>query len=223
MHSATRRTLFAALAIAVLPVTAPLLAAQAADSTNLEILPLEEETALALSAAPEHLRDGAGVEALTPGGFVTARESTNGFTCVVNRDHPLNRKPTCYDAEGTATILPKVEFVGTLLLRGVPVDEINRRVAAKFEAGEFISPRRPGVAYMLSKQIRNYNPRTGEIGTFPPHIMFYAPNITSADIGTTGRAWQERKWLPFVAYQGPQGYMIVVVSDDTYRPPAGGD
>lgn len=33
------------------------------------------------------------------------RDSQNSFTCIVNRDHPLNLKPTCYDAEGTATIL----------------------------------------------------------------------------------------------------------------------
>lgn len=182
---------------------------------RLEILPVDQETALALSAAPDHLRDGAGVVALTAGGFVTVRESRNGYTCVVNRDHPLNRKPTCYDAEGAATILPKVEFVGELLLQDVPVDEIERRVAAKFAAGEFISPRRPGVAYMLSTKIRNYNPQTGEMGTFPPHVMFYAPNLTNEDIGTSWEAMREHPWLPFVAYEGPQGFLIVVVNDET--------
>jgi hypothetical protein len=177
----------------------------------LEILPLAEEARLALSAAPEHLRDGAGVVALTPDGFVTVRESRNGFTCVVNRDHPLNRKPTCYDAEGTATILPKVEFVGELLLEGVDPTEIGRRVEAKFDAGEFISPRRPGIAYMLSSEIRNYNPRTGKVGSFPPHLMFYAPNLTNDDIGASFEARRENPWLPFIGYQGPHGFMIVVV------------
>jgi hypothetical protein len=67
---------------------------------------VEADVAMALSAAPARLRDGAGVYALRPAGFVKVRESTNGFTCIVNRDHPRALKPTCYDAEGTATVLP---------------------------------------------------------------------------------------------------------------------
>lgn len=191
------------------------LSAQAGDAraSELEILPVEEETRLALSAAPEHLRDGAGVVALTADGFVTVRESRNGFTCVVNRDHPLNRKPTCYDAEGTATILPKVMFVGELLVEGVPLEEIDARVARKFAAGEFVSPSRPGVAYMLSTEVRNYNPQTGQVDGFPPHLMFYAPNLTNEDIGASWDALREHRWLPFIGYQGPHGFMIVVVGD----------
>lgn len=179
-----------------------------------EILPLEQETRLALSAAPEHLRAGAEVVALTKTGCVTVRESTNGFTCVVNRDHPLSRKPTCYDAEGAATILPKVRFVGDLLVKGVSLDEIDRRVAAKFESGEFVAPRRPGIAYMLSCGIRNYNPQTGRTDSFPPHLMFYAPNLTNKDIGATPspKAHQKHPWLPFVGYQGPHGFIIVIVN-----------
>lgn len=184
---------------------------QPTGEAKLVVPSLEEETRLALSAAPDHLRDGAGVYALTPDGFKQVRESTNGFTCVVNRDHPLALKPTCYDAEGTRTILPKVVFVGEQLLRGASLDEIKRQVTAKFASGEFTSPARAGVAYMLSKEIRNVNPQTGAISGFPPHVMFYAPNVTNADIGTTREAARATRWLPFVAYQGPQGFIIVVV------------
>jgi hypothetical protein len=190
--------------------TAGSVPAQVADrAAAVEILSLEKETRLALSAAPEHLRDGAGVLALTAGGFVSVRQSANGFTCVVNRDHPLNRKPTCYDAEGTATVLPKVRFVGELMIEGVELEEIERRVQAKFDAGEFVAPRRPGVAYMLSHEIRNYNPKTGEVDGFPPHVMFYAPNVTNADIGTSWEAVRDFPWMPFVAYEGPHGFFVV--------------
>ena len=58
-----------------------------------QLLPREKEIALALSAAPEHLRKGAGVYVLERSGFVKVRDSANGFTCIVNRDHPLNQKP----------------------------------------------------------------------------------------------------------------------------------
>lgn len=192
------------------------LSGQAADDprTTIELPPLEEETRLALSAAPKHLRERAGVLALTSDGFVSVRESSNGFTCVVNRDHPRSRKPTCYDAEGTATILPKVKLAGELFLAGVPVAEVRRRIAERFEEGEFTAPRRPGVAYMLSEEIRNFNPRSGQTSGFPPHLMFYAPYLTNEDIGFSRQARTENPWLPFVGYQGPHGFIIVVVEPD---------
>jgi hypothetical protein len=40
--------------------------------------------------------------------------------------------------------------------------------------------------------------------------MFYAPNLTNADLGTTPEALAKDPSLPFVAYQGPQGYIIVL-------------
>ena len=177
-----------------------------------ELLPREKEIELALSAAPEHLRKGAGVYVLERNGFVRVRESTNGFTCIVNRDHPLSLKPVCFDAEGTATILPKILRVGELLMQGVPMSEIDKESTEGFRTGKYISPRRAGVAYMLSGDIRNYNPRTGKVESFPPHIMFYAPNLTNADLGTTPEALAKDPSLPFVAYQGPQGYIIVLAS-----------
>jgi hypothetical protein len=172
-----------------------------------ELLPPEEEARMALAAAPEHLRTGAAVYVLERNGYVKVRNGTNGFTCVVNRDHPLNLKPTCYDAEGTATILPKVLRVGELLMKGKTMAEINAEIAEGFRTGRFIAPRRPGVAYMLSGEIRNYNPQSGKVESFPPHVMFYAPNLTNADIGSTGDG---SDGFPFIAYQGPHGFMIMM-------------
>jgi hypothetical protein len=169
--------------------------------------------AMALSAAPEHLRAGASAYVLTKDGFVLARQGTNGFACIVNRDHPLNQKPTCYDAEGAATILPKVLKVGELLMKGVAMGQISAELAEGFRTGKFISPRRPGVAYMLSGDVRNYNPATRQVETFPPHVMFYAPNLTNEDIGSNGKF---EPGLPSIAYQGPQGFMIVVTGDGTH-------
>jgi hypothetical protein len=177
-----------------------------------ELLPKEKETELALSAAPEHLRKGAGAYVLECNGFVKVRESTNGFTCIVNRDHPLNQKPVCFDAEGTATILPKILRVGELLMQGESISKIDAEIAEGFRTGKYISPRRPGVAYMLSGDIRNFNPRTGKVESFPPHVMFYAPNLTNADLGTTPEALASDPSLPFVAYQGPHGFIIMLAA-----------
>jgi len=177
-----------------------------------ELLPREKEIDLALSAAPEHLRKGAAVYVLERNGFVRVRGSANGFTCIVNRDHPLNQKPVCFDAEGTATILPKILRFGELLMQGKPISEIDAEIAEGFRTGKYISPRRPGIAYMLSGDIRNFNPSTGKIESFPPHVMFYAPNLTNADLGTTPEALAKDPSLPFVAYQGPHGFIIMLAN-----------
>lgn len=179
---------------------------QSVDTGKPALLSRDREMAMALSAAPERLRDGAAVYVLESAGFVKVRDSRNGFSCIVNRDHPLNLKPTCYDAEGSATILPKVIQVGAWLMEGRSLTDIDRLVKEGFESGRFVAPRRPGVAYMLSGDVRNYNPRTSQVESFPPHVMFYAPNLTNEDIGSNGG----RDGLPFVAYQGPHGFMIMM-------------
>ena len=202
-----RRHVVTAL-VALLPAAA---AAQTPVPSKPPLMPRGQETAMALSAAPARLRDGAGVYVLEEHGFVKVRESTNGFTCIVNRDHPMNLKPTCYDAEGSATILPKVVQVGAWFMEGKSPAEVGTLVRQGFQSGKFISPRRPGVAYMLSGDIKNFNPQTGTAGSFPPHVMFYAPNLTNEDIGSDGTG---ADGMPFIAYQGPHGFMIVV-------PPAG--
>lgn len=178
-----------------------------------EVLPHTCEMNLALSAAPQHLRDGAGVYVLGEDGYVLDRDSQNGFTCIVNRDHPRVLKPTCFDAEGTATIVPKIVRFGDLLLQGKSVEEINQIIAQGFDDGTFTAPRRPGVAYMLSDYNRPYNPQTDELGWFPPHLMFYAPNLDNEDIGSSWEANREDHWLPFIGYQGPHGFMIVRVQE----------
>ena len=146
-------------------------------------------------------------------GYVKVREGTNGFTCLVHRDHPMNQKPTCWDREGSETIVPAVLREGELLMQGKPVSEIRAEMRESFRAAKFIAPRRPGVAYMLSNGNRNYNPGTGKTDLFPPHVMFYAPNLTNEDIGSTGDG---AGGLPFIAYQGPHGYMIVMAGAEKH-------
>ncbi len=65
------------------------------------------EIELALSAAPEHLRAQAGVFVLEGGNYVKARESRNGFNCLVGRaDNILD--PMCLDREGSQTTMQAV-------------------------------------------------------------------------------------------------------------------
>lgn len=178
-----------------------------------EILRPRCEMELALSAAPEHLRAGAGLLVLRADGYARARESSNGFECIVNRDHPRALKPTCFDAGGTKAIVPKILQIGLWLLQGVKVDEIDRRVQYALASGAFQRAARPGVAYMLSNFNRPWNPNSESLGWFPPHVMFYAPNLTNEDIGYDPDSYSPHRRLPLVAYQGPHGYIIMVTGE----------
>jgi hypothetical protein len=188
----------------ILMPSAPAIAIQ--PSGTVHIYPRDQEIALALSAAPESLRQDAGVYVLTPGGFVRARASRNGFTCIVNRDGPGNEKPTCYDAVGTKRIVPVDLVVGKLLLQGVPQAKIEAQILAGYRSGSYHVADRPGVAYMLSDHNWDHDPSTGKTIVFPPHVMFYAPYMTNKDIGSKG---DFAYGLPSIGYRGPLGVIIV--------------
>ena len=143
-----------------------------------ELLPREKQIALAVSASPEHLRKGAGVYVLERNGFVKVRDSTNGFTCIVNRDHPLNWKPVCFDAEGTATILPKILRVGELLRQGKPMSKIDAEIAERFRTGKYhlaASARRRLHAFRRHSQLQSPH-RQGRVVSAACHVLRTKPH-----------------------------------------------
>ena len=81
-----------------------------------------QEIELALKAAPVHLRDEATVYVFGNQGYEKVRTGKNGFNCMVNRDGIQNGDtsvhPTCWDPEGSRTILPVMLRVGELLAQG---------------------------------------------------------------------------------------------------------
>jgi len=74
-------------------------------------LPREERIKLAESAAPPSISGSATVYVLERSSYEKVREGTNGVTCFVDRQTPLNQEPTCFDAEGSATTLATRLFV----------------------------------------------------------------------------------------------------------------
>ena len=185
------------------------------------LLPESEEIRLALNAGPEQVRAGASVYVFGKAGYRLARAGTNGFTCLVNRDgnqsgdHDL--KPTCWDSEGTRTLVPVMLRVGELLAKSSPAEQIRRDIDAGFSTGRFTSPKKTGIAYMLAGDIP-YDPETKRIGKpiFPPHFMLYAPGVTNTDIGTGGAPGLSDPQLPAV-YSGYSGgtrtaYIIIMAT-----------
>jgi hypothetical protein len=198
-----------------------------AQATPLILLPPEHEIELALTAGPEHLRRDATVYVFGKDGYKKTHSGTNGFTCMVNRDGNQtgdnDLKPTCWDPEGTATIVPVMLRVGELMAQGKTADEIKRDIDGGFSDGRFFSPRKTGIAYMLRGDLQ-YDPKTKKImkTSFPPHYMIYAPGVTNTDIGMNMDAYNKNPSLPLV-YEDYSGgartaYIIVIAAEGKAHP-----
>jgi len=174
-----------------------------AQSRQYPLLPRDLETELALSAAPQHLRDGATVLVLESTGFVTATRRSNAFTCLVSR-RGGDLFPVCWDAEGARSLLPLDVDDAQLRLQGKTGAEIDHLMTASFAGGHYRPPSRAGIAYMLSPLRYRIDERGHVTKSNPnPHVMFYGPNLTDADIGGL------RGSVVFMNKVGPDGMIIV--------------
>ena len=178
--------------------------------------PADIETALALSAAPAHLREAATVYVYGPKGFTRTRAGTNGFTCLLNRDGFFYGggafKPTCWDPAGADSYVPVMLRVGELLAAGKATDDIRAEITEGFRMGKYHRPARTGIAYMLAGDVE-LEPGTGKIAkaAFPGHYMIYAPGVSNADVGYDGKSDPAS---PFIFASGAGGsdlgYLIAV-------------
>lgn len=175
--------------------------------------PRDVQFAIAVSAGPP-IADKATVYVLGPQGYEVARQGTNGFSCIVERQ-PINAvAPVCYDAEGTATLIPVDEFIERERARGQADADIAKAVADGYRTGQFKAPRKGGIAYMLSDYNWLVDPQTKKMIHFPGHLMFYAPNATAEDIGSGPGA-------PILTDPGqPDNFLAVVPSPHRHT---GGD
>jgi hypothetical protein len=176
-----------------------------AQSAQYPLFPRALEIELAVSAAPKHLRDGVTVWTLEKSGYTTAKQGTNAFTCLVSR-RGGDLFPVCWDAEGTRSLLPLDADDAQLRLSGKSGAEVDALVAERFKSGRYHAPARAGIAYMLSPM--RYRIDEGGVAVrtpSTPHLMFYGPNLTDADIGGVRGAFV------FMNRTGPDGMMIVPV------------
>ena len=115
------------------------------------------------------------------------------------------------NAEGTRTFLPRYQRVAEWRAQGKSPEEIKLLVADAFARGVFQPPAKPGVDYMLSTEILTPNAK-GEVVHFPPHVMFYAPYLTNADLGSDGPLGSDGNpdAPAFVAGEGTPHALIIV-------------
>ena len=175
------------LSIGLLPSTAAIQAmAQELPRVYDASVSRERQIALAESAAPAEVSSKATVYILGPKGFEKAREGTNGFTCFVGRHFvkptETTVEPTCFDAEGSRTTWMVRKREEELRSSGRSEAEIKADIANGYKEGRFKDPGKPGLLYMMSSENRLPSGK-GTTASFPPHLMFYAPSMTTKDIG----------------------------------------
>jgi hypothetical protein len=193
--------------IAISPSAAAQSTQAAGNQQTPQFMDRQKEIALALSACPASIADKAAVYVLEGSGYVKVRESQNGFTAIVQHALPISQDPQCMDAEGTRTFLPRYLKVAELRAKGETPEEIKRFVADAFAKGIFQPPTRPGIDYMLSTEnITVVDAEKGIVAPYPPHVMFYGPYMTNADLGSDGNP----RGPAFVAGEGTPHALIIV-------------
>jgi len=199
----------APLVPAALALVALLAAPATAAGWKPDLMARDLETAAALAAGPASIAAESGVYVLAAGGFELARPSKNGFHCLVERSHPGAFEPQCFDEEGSRTLLRAVLLAAELRMAGRTIEEIEREVARGYAEGRLRAPSRPGINYMLSAENRvPVDPEGKTIIPYRPHLMFYVPYLTNADLGSDGGPGSPL----FVINEGaPGAYAIVPV------------
>ncbi len=140
------------------------------------------EIALARSAAPASISDGAEVMALGRDGYKVAVKGTNGFLCIVERSwaqgeddaefwNPKMRAPHCFNAQAASSFAPIYLMKTRLVLEGKSRAEIAQAIASALDKKELPGLEPGAMAYMMSKQ--QYLNDRGK--SWHPHVMFYSP------------------------------------------------
>jgi hypothetical protein len=217
------KVLVGALSISLLSSTAAIQAmAQELPKLYDASVPREQQIALAESAAPAEVSSHATIYILGHKGYEIAREGTNGFSCFVGR-HFLKHtettiEPSCFDAEGSRTLLQVYLHGEELRSSGKSEAEIKVDMANGYKEGRFEYPSKPGFLYMMSTENRLSAITDQSTGIFPPHLMFYAPNMTTKDIGFDPSQLES---LPYLGMTHPgAGDNLIVVIPTASTPPA---
>lgn len=168
-------------------------------------LPRETRIELAKSAAPPEISGKATVYLLERTGYVKVQDGTNGFSCLVDRQNPLNLEPTCFDAEGSATTLLSRLYAEEQRGKGKSEEEIKAGIDEGYRTGKFQAPRKPGIVYMMSDKGYLLVPGN-KLVHLPPHLMFYAPYATDQDIGSPPAAAN----MPHLIRAGQPDAVVIV-------------
>ena len=155
-----------------------------APAEQYRIANVQDEIALARSAAPASISSDAEILVLGRRGFETAVKGTNGFVCLVERSwdagfddpgfwNPKIRGPDCLNPAAVRSVLPQFLARAEWALAGSGKPQIIEKTRAALAGGRFTAPEPGSLSYMLSKQ-GYLGDDAG--GPWLPHLMFFLPH-----------------------------------------------
>ena len=151
---------------------------------------VQEEIALARTAAPSSVSAAAEILVLGKRGYETAVSGSNGFVCFVERSwtaptddpgfwNPKGRAPICLNAAAARTYLPRTIMKTDLILAGRTKAQMVEAVSAAIDKKELPPMELGAMCYMLSKQ--GY--LNDLAGHWHPHLMFFVSKTDPAAWG----------------------------------------
>jgi hypothetical protein len=149
---------------------------------------VQDEIALARSAAPTSISADAEVMVLGASGYTTAVKGKNGFVCFVERSwtapfndgefwNPKSRAPNCFNPPAVRSVLPQYLRRTEWVLAGADKAQVVEKARAEFASGRFTTPEAGSFSFMLSNE-GYLGDEAG--GPWYPHVMFFVPHGQAA-------------------------------------------
>jgi hypothetical protein len=192
--------------------------AQAAAPTYPAAAPLDQyliqdeslEIALARSAAPVSVSAGAEVLVLSPHGYTTAANGSNGFVCLVERGfgaatdfpefwNPKIMSPICVNPPAAKNYLPAILMKARLALAGRSKPEIAQAIRSAIDRRRLPPLKVGAMCYMMSREqyLSDAN------GSWHPHLMWFIP-------GDAAESWGANlPGSPVLAANDPEDRMTI--------------
>ncbi len=170
------------------------------------------EIALARSAAPASVSDGAEVMVLGRKGYTTAAKGDNGFLCIVERAwatptddpgfwNPKVRAPICFNAAAARTFVQIYLMKTRLVLEGRSRAEILDETSRALDTKELPPLEAGSMCYMMSKQ--QYLNDEGK--SWHPHLMFFVA-------GDAAKSWgADMPGSPIISANDPEERVTVMM------------
>lgn len=154
----------------------------------------EQQIAAAVSAAPEHLRDGATVHGYdAAGAFVTLRNGTNEMVCLADTPGDDGFSTACYHN----SLEPFMARGRALRAEGMERGEVASTREEEIESGKLPFPTGPATLYVRYGDASSYNYDTGDFSATQLRYVIYAPYATPESTGLSESPSPGAPWIMF--------------------------
>ena len=145
-----------------------------------DIRPEEKQIKAAICAAPEQMREGAGVLGYNEDGeLVTLRERTNDLICLADDPSDERFHVACYHED----LEPFMKRGRELRAEGKSSDEVTKIRRQEIESGKIPMPDKPMALYSLTASEEGYDYETDTVLKARPLYVVYVPYATEQSTG----------------------------------------